>query len=205
MCCQVRHVKSCGDWFPFRQIMCHSRHVATRKPDSEVGPLGVWAYDTARLLGLTPEQVAVRAGVTEPTIRKIEGGSNRNPSRRVVYEMARYFREVAAIQGVAIADPPGAYMAGTGGGDTLSVPADLYTRMDNLYELVERLVKQNAELMARLLPAPSAIEERAAAALADLESAEEREPTQNTSPHRRSDRGRRSGVGSLGRRADGLA
>lgn len=123
--------------------------MATRKPDSEVGPLGVWAYDTARLLGLSAEQVAQRAGVTEPTIRKIEGGSNRHPSRRVVYEMARYFREVAAQQGVAITDPPMADQAGSG---IVTDPgsAELIAALTALVEELRAERRERADLLERV-------------------------------------------------------
>jgi transcriptional regulator with XRE-family HTH domain len=81
--------------------------MAVRKPDAEVGPLGVWAYNTRMLLELSDVQVAERAGVVKATIRKIEGGSNKSPSRRLVFEMYRYFREVGERQDLPVEPPPG--------------------------------------------------------------------------------------------------
>lgn len=81
--------------------------MAARKPDAEVGPLGVWAYDTREELGLSAAQVAARAGVTEPTIRKVEGGSNRTPSKRLVRDMYDYFREIGERDGKPVEPPPG--------------------------------------------------------------------------------------------------
>lgn len=150
MCCQVRHIKLCADWFPQWLRMCQSRHMAVRKSDAEVGPLGVWAYDTARFLVLSPAQVAARAGVKEATIRKIEGGSNRKPSRRLVYEMARYFREVAAEQGVTVDDPPGDWAAkprivtDPGLAALLARLDDQATAINALAAQVERLVDSQA-------------------------------------------------------------
>jgi hypothetical protein len=107
MCCQVPHIVLCAIRVPQGVLICHRWHMAARKPDSEVGSLGVWAYDTARFLSLSPAQVAARAGVKEPTIRKVEGGSNKTPSRRLIYEMYQYFKEVGEQQGLPVEPPPG--------------------------------------------------------------------------------------------------
>lgn len=87
--------------------MCHRWHMARRKPDSQVGPLGVWAYDTARLLGRSSEQVAAAVKVSPVTIRKIEGGSNKSPSADLVRRMYDYFRQLAEDQHLLIDPPPG--------------------------------------------------------------------------------------------------
>lgn len=81
--------------------------MAVRKPDSEVGPLGVWLYDTTRLVGLSPEQVAKHVGVSSSHVRKIEGGSLRDPSKRLISDIYDYLREVGESQGKPVEKPPG--------------------------------------------------------------------------------------------------
>jgi len=161
--------------------------MAVRKPDSEVGPLGVWAYDTARLLGITPAQIAERAGVTEPTIRKIEGGSNKTPSRRVVFEMARYFREVGLAQNVHVDDPPGDWAVKPVA--PVSDAAAYLARIDSLVGIVGELIEQNRQLIAALAPPPDdPVVDRAVAALGQAEGIAARERARSTSRPRRSDR-----------------
>lgn len=118
--------------------------MARRKSDAEVGPLGVWAYDTRVLLGLSDQQVATRADVGKVYIRKIEGGSEPNPSRRVIREMARYFREEGERQRIPVDDPPAGFMADPGDGATTPGLADLITAqteaIDRQTAMLERVL-----------------------------------------------------------------
>lgn len=142
MCCQLPYIKSCEIDIPRGAFMCHRWHMAARKPDAEVGPLGVWAYDTARLLGVSPAQVAERADVTEVTIRKIEGGSNLKPSKRLVRAMYDYFREIGEREGKPVEPPPG-YL----GELPVAAPADIAT----LITAQTEAIKQNTAMLERVL------------------------------------------------------
>jgi transcriptional regulator with XRE-family HTH domain len=81
--------------------------MAARKTPAEKGPLGWWATATRESLGVSTEQVAHAAGISDSTYRKIEGGSNREPSRRAVRDIYRYFLRLGREQGEPIEEPPG--------------------------------------------------------------------------------------------------
>lgn len=81
--------------------------MARRKSPAEVGPLGVWAYDTRDALDLSVE-AAVAALPTQyhpATLRKVEGGSAR-PGTRMWRELANLYTKVAAAKGIAIDPQP---------------------------------------------------------------------------------------------------
>lgn len=81
--------------------------MARRKSDAEVGPLGVWAYDTRELLDLKLEAViAALPTVYHPaTLRKVEGGSAR-PGRRMWRELLAFYTRIAAERGIALDPQP---------------------------------------------------------------------------------------------------
>lgn len=144
--------------------------MARRKTDAEVGVLGVWAYDTRTLLSLSDAQVADRAGVGWQHIRKIEGGSERNPSRRVVREMSRYFREIGERQGIPVDDPPGAYLSGALAAPPNEVPDAYLARIDALVAELQADRTLIRELLGRLsLPELAQDQAGARAKVADLE------------------------------------
>ena len=93
--------------------------------DAERGPLGAWAYNTRTLLQVSDVQVAERAGVSAPTIRKVEGGKSK-PSARLLFEMARYYREVGERQRLPVEPPPGVTAEAT------TPPGDLATAIREL-------------------------------------------------------------------------
>lgn len=77
--------------------------MARRKSDAERGPLGAWAYNTRDLIGLSVAEVLKRLPTqySEPTLRKIEGGSSK-PGRRMWREMRTLYQEVAAAADIVI-------------------------------------------------------------------------------------------------------
>jgi hypothetical protein len=79
---------------------------APRKTGAERGPLGAWAYGTRTLIDISVEDAARAAGVTPPTLRKIEGGSNRAPARRVVWDLWQYLDERGTEQRIPVPPPP---------------------------------------------------------------------------------------------------
>src|SRR6185369_13757403 len=81
--------------------------MARRKSDAEVGPIGVWAYDSRIALDMKVEGVVARLpGQTNPaTLRKIEGGSGK-PSPRLWGELAKLYRRVADEKGVTLEPQP---------------------------------------------------------------------------------------------------
>lgn len=81
--------------------------MAARKPDSEVGPLGVWAYNTRVLLELSDEQAGRAAKVTKATIRKIEGGSTKNPSARLLHDLYKFYKAEGERLDRPVEEPPG--------------------------------------------------------------------------------------------------
>lgn len=85
------------------------RHMAARKTDADRGPLGAWAYRTRDLLDLSSEAVAAALGVHDGTIRKIEGGSNREPSAHLLRALYGFYLERAETRErpLAIEPPPG--------------------------------------------------------------------------------------------------
>lgn len=83
-----------------------TRRPSPRKTDAERGPLGAWAYNTRTLLQASPEDAAAAAGITYPTLRKIEGGSERFPARRVVWDLWRHFQRLGGAQDIPVEDPP---------------------------------------------------------------------------------------------------
>lgn len=128
--------------------MCHGPHMAVRKPDAEVGPLGVWAYNTSRSLDLSAEQVAHRVGVSGPYVRKIEGGSQRRPSRALVEAMDNYFREVAAERNRTVAGPPGDWAIRRS--PPASDQAALVAAINDLVSVLRPIAEQAQDREARL-------------------------------------------------------
>lgn len=128
--------------------MCHGPHMAVRKPDAEVGPLGVWAYNTSRSLDLSAEQVAHRVGASASYIRKIEGGSQRRPGRALVEAMDNYFREVAAERNRTVAGPPGDWAIRRP--PPASDQAALVAAINDLVLLLRPIVEQADSIEARL-------------------------------------------------------
>lgn len=120
---------------------------ASRKTDAERGPLGAWSYNTMVELGLSAEQIAMRAGKSAGHIRKIMGGSERDPSARVLRSIHHYFMEVgaAADPPIPVDRPPGLEpddnRAGTEG-DTPAVPAAYLARIDALIAQMAEVVEE---------------------------------------------------------------
>jgi hypothetical protein len=81
--------------------------MARRKSPAEVGPLGVWAYDTRDALDLSVEAVVAALPTTyhPATLRKVEGGSAR-PGTRMWRELGNLYAKRAAELGVAIDPQP---------------------------------------------------------------------------------------------------
>ena len=81
--------------------------MARRKSDAEVGPLGVWAYDTRDALDLSVEAVvaALPTAYHPATLRKVEGGSAR-PGTRMWRELAAYYGRVAQEKGIDLEPQP---------------------------------------------------------------------------------------------------
>ncbi len=81
--------------------------MARRKSDAEVGPLGVWAYNTRDALDLSVEAViaALPTTYSTATLRKVEGGSSR-PGVRMWRELANLYTALAAEKGVDIESQP---------------------------------------------------------------------------------------------------
>lgn len=129
--------------------------------------LGAWAYAAMVDLGLSDEQIAERADTSAGHIRKIMGGSEREPSARVLRAMYRYFQEVGAERGIPIDKPPGLDMDPARGNDTSSLAGSAYlTRVDALIGVVSEFL---AELRAAR-QGQDATEARLRAVEAELES-----------------------------------
>ena len=81
--------------------------MARRKSDAEVGPLGVWAYNTRDALDLSVEAVIELLPTTysTATLRKVEGGSSR-PGVRMWRELGNLYAEQAASRNVDIEPQP---------------------------------------------------------------------------------------------------
>lgn len=81
--------------------------MARRKSDAEVGPLGVWAYNTRDALDLSVEAVIAALPTTynPATLRKVEGGSSR-PGSRMWRELRTLYTRMADERAVAIEDQP---------------------------------------------------------------------------------------------------
>lgn len=81
--------------------------MARRKSPAEVGPLGVWAYDSRDALDLSVEAVVAALPTTyhPATLRKVEGGSAR-PGTRMWRELGNLYAKVAAEKGVALDPQP---------------------------------------------------------------------------------------------------
>ena len=149
---------------------------APRKTAAERGPLGAWAYSTRTLLDVSSLDAAAAAGVTEPTLRKIEGGSNRNPSRRVVWDLWQFLASRGAAQGIPVEDPPSQWRSPIGhlGVEPETRAADMATV---LAQLTAAISAQTAEIAALrlereawergVLQALAATEGRARSALLD--------------------------------------
>jgi hypothetical protein len=81
--------------------------MARRKTDAEVGPLGVWAYNTRVTLDLSVEGViaALPTDYHPATLRKIEGGSA-PPGSRMWRELWNLYSRLAEEGGVPIDPQP---------------------------------------------------------------------------------------------------
>src|SRR5690349_19721251 len=100
-----------------------------RKPDWEVGELGVWSYETRVALGRSDKQVAQAVGVSDAYIRKIEGGSAK-PSAALVRRMYGYFQRIGAEQHLPVDPPP------------IAAEPTPPSMTDPLVEAISRLVEQ---------------------------------------------------------------
>lgn len=81
--------------------------MARRKSNAEVGPFGVWAYDTRIALDLSVEGViaALPTHYHPATLRKIEGGSSA-PGTRMWRELRDLYTRLATEGQVAIDPQP---------------------------------------------------------------------------------------------------
>lgn len=124
-------------------------------------------------LGLSDEQIAERVEASPGRIRKIAGGSERDPSARLLRAMHRYFMEVgaAADPPIPVDRPPGLEpvdnMAGSRPhpGDTLDPAAytALLERLDRQAIAITRLAEAIERLTAPEAPDPQAVREAVAA------------------------------------------
>lgn len=109
-------------------------HVS-RNRDEDKTPVGLWMRDTRVLLELTVPEIAHRSGYSESALRKVEGGSNREPSRALIDAVMRVFREVGAEKGRAVSEPPGY------GSER---PSDVAALVATVRELIEELRDERA-------------------------------------------------------------
>jgi len=81
--------------------------MARRKHDADVGPLGVWAYNTRDALDLSVEAVvaALPTHYHPATLRKVEGGSAQ-PGSRMWRELGNFYVRVAEERQVPIDTQP---------------------------------------------------------------------------------------------------
>ena len=80
--------------------------MAAKKSDAEKGPLGAWAYHTRLLLQASSVDAATAAGIKDTYLRKIEGGSQREPARRTVFDLWQFYRRLGQAQSVPVEYPP---------------------------------------------------------------------------------------------------
>lgn len=123
--------------------------MATRKPDAEVGPIGVWAYNARTSFKdeagreLQPQEVAplLPSRPNPATIRKIESNPNYHPED-MVRELFAYYRMLGEQRGIYIPQPPlGQASAPTG---------DLATAIVALTKELEAARMERASSEARL-------------------------------------------------------
>lgn len=117
MCCQVPHTISCTKVATSTTTCATVAHMtgpepvrrrrAPRKTDEERGRLGAWLYQAMDFLDVSDAQVAIAVGASAVTIRKIAGGSNRNPSPRLLWDIHQMLAAVAAEKKKPLSDPPG--------------------------------------------------------------------------------------------------
>lgn len=116
--------------------------MATRKPDAEVGPIGVWAYSARTSLKgsdggeLQPEEVAplLPKPPHPATIRRIESNPTYNPEK-MVRDLYVIYRRMGEEQGVFVPPPPL--------GQSSSTPTDqsaLINALDRQSQVMEALV-----------------------------------------------------------------
>lgn len=90
-------------------------------------------------LGLSDQQIAASADVSTGTIRKIMGGSEREPSARLLRAIYRYFQEVAAERGIPLDKPPGLDFATPSAVATDPLLAALAAQTAAINKLINRL------------------------------------------------------------------
>lgn len=139
--------------------------MAARKPDSEVGPIGVWAYGVRKDLKLTPEAVAAAlpSRPDHSTIRKIESNPRYHPPK-MVRELYEYYRTVGERAGVYVAQPPQTDAA-TGGPDQTAVVAAMDRQTEAIHAqtaAIEAQTEMLAAVLSRLAPAPVGASEQSA-------------------------------------------
>lgn len=81
--------------------------MARRKSDAEVGPLGVWAYNTRDRLDVSVEEVIAALPTTyhPATLRKVEGGSAQ-PGSRMWRELGELYGRLAAERTIVLEPQP---------------------------------------------------------------------------------------------------
>jgi hypothetical protein len=110
--------------------------------------VGWWAYRTMDMLGLTPDAIGAAVQVDPATIRKFQGSPTGQLGAESRARLLAFYREVAAAKSIPIDEPPSGFItAGPSVSDGLGSAA-LLERLDRYADLVDRLVRQNAALMA---------------------------------------------------------
>jgi len=137
--------------------------MARRKHDADVGPLGVWAYNTRDALDLSVEAVvaALPTHYHPATLRKVEGGSAQ-PGTRMWRELGNYYTNEAERRNVPIDSQPRL-------GPESVTPEDL-SLAAAIRELVAELResrKERAAVEARLAVLEPVVKRLAAQALED--------------------------------------
>ena len=129
--------------------------MARRKSPAEVGPLGVWAYDTRDALDLSVE-AAVAALPTQyhpATLRKVEGGSAR-PGTRMWRELGNLYARIATEKGVAIDPQPRLTpepLEATQGGDSAAVVAAVAAAIDRQTQAIVEAIRSRDNILENLL------------------------------------------------------
>lgn len=135
-------------------------HMAPRKSDAEVGPAGVWAYNTRTALGLSAEEVSRRVHYSPATIRKVEGGSNPRPSRALLTALYRLYVEVGEEVNVPVKEPPGLQRHSPPSSDLAALIAALDRQTEAITrqaDLVEQLLGRWAGLVMQQTADPDVL------------------------------------------------
>lgn len=140
--------------------MCHRWHMsstaaaqkprrrASRKTDAERGPLGAWLYNAAVLLDLSAEDIAEAVGTSSPTIRKVMGGSNRQPGRRLLWDINAFMEAKSQERGRPVERAPGlgreALGQGSDGPDLAALITALTAQTTAMADLVNELREERS-------------------------------------------------------------